>query len=97
MFFFFFFCKNTQKINLNRILGVENILLDLEKRKELQKVKKREDKIIKDVKNLLKLKKEKDQNIIQSIKNLFRLEKENEAVKDRIIRDIRDLFGKEKF
>ena len=27
--------------------------------------------------------------------NLFRLKKENEAIKDRIIKDIRDLFEKE--
>ena len=28
--------------------------------------------------------------------NLFRLKKENEAIKDRIIKDIRDLYEKEK-
>ena len=42
--------KNTQRIISNRMLGVENTLLDLEKRKEIEKDKKREDNIIKDVK-----------------------------------------------
>ena len=47
-----------------------------------------------DVKILFKLKNEIDGNTIQSIRNLFRLKKENEAINDRIIRDIRDLFIK---
>ena len=62
----------------------------------LEKDKKREDKIIKDVKNLFNLKEEIDDKRIKSIKNFFRLRKENEAIKDRIIRDIRDLFDQEK-
>ena len=33
---------------------------------------------------------------MQSIRNHFRLKKENEAIKDRIIRDIRDIFDHEK-
>ena len=35
-------------------------------------------------------------NTINSIKNVFKLKKENEAIKDRILRDIRNLFEKEK-
>ena len=31
---------------------------------------------------------------IKGIRNIFRLEKETEAIKDRIIRDIRNLMGK---
>ena len=46
--------------------------------------------IIKDVRNLFRLKKEMDVRII------FRLKKENEAIKDRIIRKIRNLFEYEK-
>ena len=42
---------------LNGVLGVEETLLDLRERKEIKKDKKRVDKIIKDVKNLFKLKK----------------------------------------
>ena len=37
-------------------------------------------------------KKQSEENIIKSIRNLFILKKENEAIKDRIIRDIRTLF-----
>ena len=48
--------------------------------------------IIKDVRNLFRLKKE---IAIKGIRNLFRLEKENKAIKDRIIRDIRNLFEHE--
>ena len=75
--------KNARGVNLNRVLGVEKTLFDLEKRKQLGKDKKRDHKI----KNLLKLEKEIDETI-ESIRNLFRLKKENEATKDRMIRDI---------
>ena len=40
-------------------------------------------------------KKQSEKNVIESIKNLFKLKKENEAIKDRIIRDIRSLFKQE--
>ena len=70
--------------------------LRLRKEKRDWKRLKREDKIIKDVKNLFRLKKEIDDYTIQSIRDLFRLKKENEAIKDRIIKDIRDLFEQEK-
>ena len=45
---------NSQKINLNRILKVKNTLLDLKKRKLLEKDETREDKIIKYGKHYLK-------------------------------------------
>ena len=45
---------NSQTINLNRILKVKNTLLDLKKRKLLEKDEKREDKIIKYGNNYLK-------------------------------------------
>ena len=32
------------------------------------------------------------ENIIQDVRNLFRLKEANEALKDKIIRDIRTLF-----
>ena len=41
------------------------------------------------------LKKEIDNTAIKDIRNRFSLKKENEAIKDRIIRDIRILFGQE--
>ena len=40
-------------------------------------------------------KKQSKENIIKSIRNLFKLNKENEAIKNRIIRDIRPLFKQE--
>ena len=75
--------KNARGVNLNRVLGVEKTLFDLEKRKQLGKDKKRDHKI----KNLLKLEKEIDETI-ESIRNLFRLKKENEVTKEGMIRDI---------
>ena len=33
-----------------------------------------------------------EENIIEDVKNHFRLEKEIKAIKDRILRDIRNLF-----
>ena len=44
--------------------------------------------IIKDIRDIFRLKKEVDDNI----RNPFRLEKENEAIKDRITREISNLF-----
>ena len=37
-----------------------------------------------------------EDNIIKNERNLFGLKKENEAIKDRIIRDIRTLFESKK-
>ena len=51
-----------------------------------------EENIIKDVRNLFRLKKEENDNIIKNIRNPFRLKKENEAIKDRITREISNLF-----
>ena len=51
-----------------------------------------EENIIKDVRNLFRQKKEVDDNIIKNIRNPFRLKKENEAIKDRITREISNLF-----
>ena len=59
----------------------------------------KENSIIKDVKNIFKLKKI-DDNTVKSIRNLFRLKlktkNENETIKDRIITDIVDLFNQER-
>ena len=48
--------KKAQEKNLNRILGLANTLLILEKRKDLEKNKNREDNIIKDIKKIFELK-----------------------------------------
>ena len=51
-----------------------------------------EEKIIKDIKNLFRLKKQLNYTTIKDIRNLFRQEKESKAIKDRILRDIKNLF-----
>ena len=70
----------------------------------LQKNKKVEDKIylkaIKDIRNLLRQKREMkmkqiDYTAIKEIRNLFRPNKEKKAIKDRMIRYIRNLFERE--
>ena len=42
-----------------------------------------------------KLRKQSEDNIIKNVTYLFRLKKENEAIKDRRIKQIRDLFDQE--
>ena len=64
-----------QKINLNRIVGAVNTLPESEKRK-------REDNIMKDIKNLFRLRKEIDNSATKDIRNLFRLKKQNKTIKD---------------
>ena len=55
-----------------------------------------DEKIIKDIRNLFRLKKEQNYTAIKDIRNLFRQEKETKAVKDRILRDIKNLSEHEK-
>ena len=55
-------------------------------------MRKIEDNIITDVRNLFKIKKEIDDNAIKDIRNLFKIFKKYEAIKDTIIGDIRNLF-----
>ena len=64
-----------QKINLSRIVGAVNALPESEKRK-------REDNIMKDIKNLFRLRKEIDNSATKDIRNLFRLKKQNKTIKD---------------
>ena len=51
--------------------------------------------IIKDIRNLLRLKKELNYTAIKDIRNLFRREKETKEIKDRRLRDIKNLFEHE--
>ena len=51
--------------------------------------------IIKDLRNIFRLKKELNYTANKDIKNLFRLGKETKAIKDRILRDIKNLFKHE--
>ena len=76
--------QNAQETKLNRILGVMNVLWDSGERK-------RKDTIIKDIKNIFRLRKEIDNSAIKGITK----KKENETIKDRIIRDIKSLFEQE--
>ena len=59
-----------------------------------KRYKKRENEVIKDIKNLFNLKKEINDNT--SVRNCFRLKKENKVAKDRIISDITDRFDQKK-
>ena len=51
-----------------------------------------EENIIDNIRNLLRLKRELNYTAIKHIKNLFRIEKEPKATKDRILRDVKNLF-----
>ena len=55
----------------------------------------KEENIIKDIRNLFRLKKEQNYTGINNIRNLFRLKKEIKAIKDIILRDIKNLFEHE--
>ena len=52
----------------------------------------KEENIIKDIRNLFRLKKELNYTAIKDIRNLLRREKETKAVRDRMLRDIKNLF-----
>ena len=54
-----------------------------------------EENIIKDIRNLFRLKKRTKFHWNKNIRNLFRLEKETKAIKDRIFRDIKNIFEHE--
>ena len=66
--------QNDQKINLNRVLGAVNALSESKERKK-------EDNIIKDIKNLFRLRKGIDNSTNKDIRKLFRLKKETKQLK----------------
>ena len=45
--------------------------------------------IIKDIRNLFRIKKEQDYSASTDIGNLFKLGKDTKAIKDRILRDVK--------
>ena len=51
-----------------------------------------EEKIIKDIKNLFRLKKKKNDTAIKDVRNLFRLKKEVKGIKDIVLRNVKKLF-----
>ena len=55
-----------------------------------------EEKMIKDIRNLFRLKKELNYTAIKDIGNRFRQQMETKEIKDRILRDIKNLFSMEK-
>ena len=55
----------------------------------------KEENIIKDIRNLFRLKKELNYTIIKDKRNLFRQKKETKPIKNRILRDIKNLFEHE--
>ena len=57
----------------------------------LEKYKIKQNSIIKDLKNFFRLKQEINDAAIKNIINIFRQEKKNEAIKDRVIRNIGNL------
>ena len=58
----------------------------------MENLRSEEENIIKDIRIIFRLKEELNYTAIKNIKNLFRLEKETKAIKDRILRDIKNLF-----
>ena len=58
----------------------------------MQSLNLEEENIIKDIRNVFRLKKELSYIAIEDIRNLFRSEKETKAIKDRTLRHIKNLF-----
>ena len=58
----------------------------------MENPKPEEENIIKDIRNLFRLKKELSYTAIKNIRDLFRLEKETKKIKDKMLRDIKNLF-----
>ena len=54
-----------------------------------------EENITKDIRNLFRLKREQNFAAIKVIRNLFRQKKEIKTIKNRILRDIKNLFEHE--
>ena len=56
----------------------------------------KEEKIIKDIRNLFRLKKQQNETAIKDIRNLFRLKKEIKGIKNILLTNIKNLFEYEK-
>ena len=61
-------------------------------RSKFEELKNMEENMVKDVRNLFRLKKEINHTTFKDKRNFFRLKKENTVIKDRILRDIRNPF-----
>ena len=62
----------------------------------MEDLRSEEQKTIKDIRNLFRLKKELNDTAIKHIKNLFRLKKEIKGIKDIVLRNIKNLSEYEK-
>ena len=56
----------------------------------------KEENIIKDTRNLFRLKQEQNYAAVKDIRNLFRLHKEIKEIKDKVLRNIKNLLKYEK-
>ena len=55
-----------------------------------------EENIIKDIRNLFILENELNYTVIKHIRKLFRLQKESKVIKDKIFKNIKNLFSMKK-
>ena len=55
-----------------------------------------QEKIIKSIRNLFRLKKEQNGTAIKSAKIIFRLKRENKGIKHKVLKNIKNLFEYEK-
>ena len=55
-----------------------------------------QEKIIKSIRNLFRLKKEQNGTAIKSVKIIFRLKRKNKGIKHKVLRNIKNLFEYEK-
>ena len=61
----------------------------------MENARSEKDNIMKEARNFFRLRKEINYYAIKDIRNLFRLEKGAKTIKDRILRDIKNLFEHE--
>ena len=62
----------------------------------MENLRSEEDKIIKGIRSLFRLKRENNYTAVKDIRNLFRLKKEIKRIKDIVLRNIKNLFEYEK-
>ena len=86
-----YFRKNLQSLQIKNsrfLFGERELFKYKRKMKELFT-------LFKDIRNLFRLKIELNYTAIKDIRNLYRQDKETKAIKDRILRDIKNLFEHE--
>ena len=86
--FGYFFEKFNRLLSFTKVFFFSEYIM-------LEHLRSKEENIIKDIKNLFRLKTKLNYTAIKDIRNLFRLKKETKAIKDRILRDIKNLVEHE--